>query len=138
VPGHAAGDQALVTLSRRIDAKSRLSEIVAHSQVGAARLGGDEFIVLYRLAPDANIDALAARILEAATAPMQLGGQQYLPGISMGIALAPSHARDLDGLLRLADGAMYRAKSRGGRSYVIASPSDAVRSVADPTGQRNT
>lgn len=134
--GHAAGDEALVTLARRIDANSRLTEIVAQTQMGAARIGGDEFIVLYRLDPDANLNALATRILEAATAPMQFPNRQYQPSISMGIALAPTHADNLKGLLRLADAAMYEAKSRGGSCFVLAEPNK--RAPSSTAGKNDT
>ncbi len=118
--GHAAGDEALVTLSRRIDENSRLTEMIAHTQMGAARIGGDEFIVLYRIATESEVEPLAKRILDAVTAPMSFDGIDYEPSVSIGIALAPTHAMTLDELLKHADTAMYQAKSRGGHCYVVA------------------
>lgn len=118
--GHAAGDEALVTLSRRIDQNSRLTEMVAHTQMDVARIGGDEFIVLYRLAQPSEVEPLAKRILEAVAAPMSFDHTEYRPSVSIGIAMAPDHATTLDELLRLADSAMYEAKSRGGGCFVVA------------------
>lgn len=118
--GHATGDQVLVTLAQRIQQHSRISEIVSHSPQGVARIGGDEFIALYRLQGDNDVHALAQRILEAATTPMQLGKLEYQPSVSIGIALAPEHANTLPDLLRAADTAMYQAKSAGGGRYRIA------------------
>ena len=37
-------------------------------------------------------------------------------GLSIGIALFPDHAADVDGLVRAADGAMYKAKTAGKQS----------------------
>lgn len=118
--GHAAGDATLVELSRRIEDNSRISEIVTQTQMGAARIGGDEFVVLYRLGAETAIEPMATRILDALTAPMEIGGKPYSPGVSIGIALAPKHAEKLDALLSAADNAMYAAKSAGGSRYVIA------------------
>lgn len=123
--GHAAGDQVLVALSRRIDDVSRLSEVVAHAPAGTARIGGDEFIVLYRLDARASVESLAARILESAVAPIDIGGREYRPSISIGIALAPTHANTLDALLHHADAAMYEAKGAGGNRFVVAAAKSA-------------
>lgn len=120
--GHAAGDAALIELSRRIEDNSRLREMVAHTQMGTARIGGDEFIALYRLDPGSSIEPVAARILDALTEPMVFERQRYQPGVSIGIALAPQNGEDVDELLRAADHAMYAAKGAGGGQFVIASP----------------
>lgn len=120
--GHEAGDRVLIELSRRIDAHSRINEIIVRSTLGAARLGGDEFVVLYHLNADALIEPVAARILEAAMAPMRLVGRDYHPRVSVGIALAPQQAGTLDELLQLADKAMYRSKRDGGGRFTIADP----------------
>lgn len=120
--GHAAGDAALIELSRRIEDNSRLREMIAHTQMGAARIGGDEFIAIYRLDADSSIEPVAARILDALTAPIEFEQQGYVPGVSIGVALAPLHGRDIDSLLRAADHAMYGAKKAGGGRYVVAPP----------------
>lgn len=118
--GHAAGDRALIKLSNRIREKSRLAEMVTHVQLNAARIGGDEFIALYRLDRSAAIEPLAARIRDALMAPMELDGRRYQPSVSIGVAVAPDSGVDLDGLLRAADAAMYRAKKAGGGRFVVA------------------
>jgi diguanylate cyclase (GGDEF)-like protein len=127
--GHAAGDTALITLSRRIENSSRLREMVAQTQVSAARIGGDEFIVVYRLEHDADISPLATRILEALTQPIRLGSMDYELGVSIGIALAPEHGNDIDTLLRAADVAMYEAKDGGGSRFAVASSATATRAA---------
>ena len=120
--GHQAGDRVLVELSRRIDSHSRISEIVAHAPFGAARIGGDEFIVLYYPDRETVIEQMADRILGEVMDPMRLVGRDYTPRVSIGIALAPQQADTLDGLLRLADTAMYQAKRDGGGRFSVADP----------------
>lgn len=132
--GHAAGDAVLVELSRRIEDNSRLTEMVAQTAMGAARIGGDEFIVVYRFAADSPVEPLAKRILDALTRPMTFDSQNFHPGVSIGIAVAPTHATDLDGLLRAADRAMYQAKHAGGGRFVIA---EAVATDADSADSRD-
>ena len=118
--GHAAGDAVLIELSRRIAHNSRISEVVAQTQMDAARIGGDEFIVVYRLDASIPVEPLATRILEALMAPMAFGNEMCNPCVSIGIAIAPTHANELESLLRAADAAMYAAKSAGGGRFVIA------------------
>ena len=121
--GHAAGDAALVELSRRIDDNSRLRELVTYSQMSAARIGGDEFIALYHLQADTAIEPIAIRILGALMRPMHIDDREFQPGVSIGIAIAPRHGEDLDSLLGAADAAMYQAKQAGGGRFVIATAS---------------
>lgn len=118
--GHAAGDAALVELSRRIEDNSRLREMVTHTQMGAARIGGDEFIALYRLDAGSTIEPVAARILDALMKPMVFEGERYQPGVSIGIALSPHNGDSVDELLRAADRAMYQAKAAGGGRFLLA------------------
>jgi diguanylate cyclase len=102
--GHAAGDEVLKQLG------PRLARAVP-DESPVMRLGGDEFaIVLF----DANArDALsvAERIISGLDEPFSLHKFNAAVGASIGIALAPSDARDSNELLRCADVAMYRAKS---------------------------
>ncbi|KAF7599366.1 MAG: diguanylate cyclase [Candidatus Dactylopiibacterium carminicum] len=103
--GHAAGDVLLVEVARRLRDTVRDSDLVA-------RLGGDEFAIL--LAPlhdSVDAERVARKIESAVSAPMQLKpGVIVRPGISVGIAVFPTHAANGEALLRVADQAMYRAK----------------------------
>jgi diguanylate cyclase (GGDEF)-like protein/PAS domain S-box-containing protein len=102
--GHAAGDDLLVELARRLEVALRSSDTVA-------RLGGDEFGVLL---PDASIpeDVLRAvtRMQAAIADPIILHGLSLSLEASIGIALYPDDGMDVETLLRCADGAMYHAK----------------------------
>ena len=102
--GHAAGDDLLVELGRRLKAALRTSDTVA-------RLGGDEFGVLL---PHASVldDVLhAARRLQAAIErPIVCQDVSLTLEASIGVALYPDDGNDVETLLRCADAAMYHAK----------------------------
>ena len=108
VHGHWAGDRLLQEVAGRLRAATREADTVA-------RLGGDEFAVVADLGADGPEDAtrLARRIVAALEAPFDLGGATVQVGCSVGIALAPQDAGDPEGLMRLADLALYRAKAEG-------------------------
>lgn len=105
--GHAAGDEMLVEVGRRIaDALGELGVV--------ARFGGDEFAILVEPIEQAlESEALATRILEALGKPLRLGGRELFPSASIGIALWQPRYRLGEELLRDADAAMYRAKAQG-------------------------
>ncbi|MCU7375899.1 GGDEF domain-containing protein [Paucibacter sp. O1-1] len=66
--GHPAGDQLLIDIAGRIKSCVRDYDTVA-------RIGGDEFVVLTTGGPlQEGIEALAARMLESARQPAQIGG----------------------------------------------------------------
>jgi diguanylate cyclase (GGDEF)-like protein len=111
--GHHAGDVLLQALAGRLALAVREVDMVA-------RLGGDEFSAIMEGPIDVpSAAAMAERLCASVAAPYRLAlADQAQPldvaiGISVGIALFPSHADDLDGLVRAADGAMYRAKAKG-------------------------
>ncbi len=102
--GHAAGDELLVEITRRLKAQTGPEDIVA-------RLGGDEFaILLPKVASRSDMQRLAGRINTALTAIDKIGGHRVRVGASIGGAIAPEDAADPDDLLRCADLALYRAK----------------------------
>ncbi len=68
--------------------------------------------------------ATARRILEKFHTPFDVEGRQTYAGISIGIALYPDDATDLEGLLRSADTAMYQAKARGRQKFQFFSARD--------------
>jgi diguanylate cyclase (GGDEF)-like protein len=106
--GHAAGDAVLQEVGRRLLASVRESDTVA-------RVGGDEFVVVLRGLHDKQGAALPAqKILAALGQPVLAKGIALAVGASIGISCYPDDGMDLDGLLKNADGAMYRAKNRAG------------------------
>ena len=112
--GHPLGDRVLQQVVARLTALIRRSDTLA-------RVGGDEFILLL---PDATDEAqareAAARVIEALERPFEVNGITASLGCSVGIALYPEHAADVDGLQEAADRALYRAKESGRRTLAMA------------------
>lgn len=109
--GHAAGDRLLYEVARRLQSCVRSSDCVA-------RLGGDEFIIaMTGLAGFVGVQRVADQILEILKRPFLLLGHEILISASIGIALFPDDAGDLNGLVECADQALYRAKQSGRNDY---------------------
>ncbi|HEX5496694.1 MAG TPA: GGDEF domain-containing protein [Mycobacteriales bacterium] len=106
--GHAVGDEVLVAIARRF-ATFAGSDLVA-------RLGGDEFAGLLSCprVDDPWLRQAGRRLATMLAAPVPISGGAVVVTASVG--LIPVHAcADLDAILRRADEAMYRAKTRPGR-----------------------
>lgn len=109
--GHAAGDELLLVISKRMTSRLREDDTLA-------RLGGDEFIaVLPDLVEPDEVIRVARRLLEAVGEPITLSGQQFRIGCSLGISLYPEDADTSQLLLQKADAAMYRAKQEGRNTF---------------------
>ncbi|WP_022672455.1 EAL domain-containing response regulator [Novosphingopyxis baekryungensis] len=114
--GHQTGDILLREVAGRLDAFLQPDEI-------AARIGGDEFaLVLRNLKNVDEINSRCAALLREINRPYQINGVEQVVGASIGIALLPGDGDDADELLRLADLAMYDAKSRGRNGFCFFSP----------------
>ncbi|MDX1481272.1 MAG: diguanylate cyclase [Woeseiaceae bacterium] len=103
--GHDAGDQLLRIAAERLRTSLRSCDIIG-------RFGGDEFVALV---PDVSIraaDELAERLLTALEMPYRIADRTLFCSASIGLAMYPEHGDNLSGLLRAADAAMYRAKTR--------------------------
>jgi predicted signal transduction protein with EAL and GGDEF domain len=89
-----------------------------------ARLGGDEFAIVQDRGDDLRGDAcaLAERIIEIVSKPFNIEGHEVNIATSIGIALAPEHATSSDGLMKMADLALYRAKSAGRNGHRFFDP----------------
>lgn len=104
--GHAAGDELLQIVGRRIASAVRTGETVA-------RLGGDEFsVVIESIEQGDDPELLAERLLMLLRMPMRISGREVVIGVSIGIAIA-GPTDDEETVLRNADTAMYAAKSSG-------------------------
>jgi len=105
--GHQAGDELLRKVAERLLAAVRDSDTVA-------RIAGDEFALILEKVQDAQVArGVAERVLLSLRRPFPLPGAELLITASIGIACFPEDARSPQELLRLADEAMYRAKSGG-------------------------
>ncbi len=111
--GHPAGDKLLKDVADRLSKCAKNIELVA-------RLSGDEFaIVQTGLDSPDDAAALSKRVLEAIHEPFDLDGHQILVDISIGIAIAPTDATELDELLKAADIALYEAKNTRARHLLF-------------------
>ena len=120
--GHLVGDQLLVGVASRLEKCLRATDTVARLGEGfiVARMGGDEFTVLLEDLKDPGDAKLAAeRLMKSVTAPFVLGGREVFTSMSIGIALSNPGYEQAEDILRDADTAMYRAKSRGKARYEI-------------------
>lgn len=103
--GHSAGDDLLRFVASRI--------VAAAPDAMTFRLGGDEFVVI-GTGPDAgDADKLALRITERLNTETVVAGRPMRCGASVGYAVYPHHATNVDGLFANADAALYRAKDEG-------------------------
>ena len=111
--GHHVGDHLLVGVAKRLVGCLRSDDTVY-------RLGGDEFaVILPRVSEPHQLDVVANKMLAALEPPYDLEGHEVYGGASIGIALAPDHARDANSLVRCADAAMYQAKQGGRNQFRI-------------------
>ena len=121
--GHQIGDLLLVAVAERLQLCLRPEDTVA-------RLGGDEFTLLLEdVSHVSDAIRLAERVIEQLRAPFTIGGHQVFTAPSIGIAVStPDH--DQPGtLLRDADLAMYRAKSKGKGRFEMFDPDLKLRAM---------
>lgn len=130
--GHLAGDEFLQLLSRDLQ-----------QTVGgggrAFRIGGDEFAVVLNRADDPLIlDAMLNAILQLFNKTWGGGGtDSFTTSASIGVALFPRHGTSINGLLRAADIAMYRAKGSGGNRALLYDRSMEDDSLTDAIRERD-
>lgn len=106
--GHVLGDEVLRTVAGRLRDTMRGEDTVV-------RLGGDEFAVVAGELPRPDDAAvIAAKLVEAAQRPIELGPSTAVLGASIGISLAPGDAANGDAMMQNADMALYRVKRDGG------------------------
>jgi diguanylate cyclase len=111
--GHAAGDEVLRTLAKRL-------RQVLHAETRTFRFGGDEFLVVF----DADGSTEPARQAGAAaqlalSASVHVGGFEIQVRGSAGIAEYPRDADSESALLAAADAAMYSAKQSGKNAFAL-------------------
>lgn len=103
--GHQGGDLLLQVVAHRLASAARESDLVA-------RLAGDEFVIM---CPDLDrledLSSIVKRLSVAVSGPVDMGGAEIEPRLSVGVALAADDDRPAT-LVARADKAMYRAKRR--------------------------
>ncbi len=111
--GHAAGDELIVEIGRRLKVSLRAGDT-------AARFGGDEFVVLLESVDSPHyVIQVAERLLESLREPFNLSGREVFTTPSIGIAFSTGSYDHPDEMLRHADAAMYEAKRRGKSRYEV-------------------
>ena len=111
--GHSFGDQLLIELSRRLEQCMRATDTVA-------RLGGDEFgMLLDGIKEPYEAICIAERVQELLRKPFDLNGHEFLTTVSIGIAFSQTGYEGPEEILRDADIAMYRAKTKGKARYEV-------------------
>jgi len=103
--GHQAGDRVLMQVAMALRRSVRNVDT-------AARLGGDEFAVLAPL-QDTKGGAILAERLAAAARDEVVPPDEPPITLSIGVVSSPQHGEEPDGLIEIADRAMYRAKAAG-------------------------
>jgi diguanylate cyclase (GGDEF)-like protein/PAS domain S-box-containing protein len=113
--GHDAGDTLLQAVAQRLVKTTRSSDTVA-------RLGGDEFAILLEgFASVAEVEKVAAALIEALDQPFPLSGAEVHVPASIGVAFSTATV-GTEGLLSRADIAMYHAKAAGKNRYIAFMP----------------
>jgi diguanylate cyclase (GGDEF)-like protein len=102
--GRDAGDQVLVEIAIRLARTLRETDTVA-------RIADDEFVALLPDISRPEAEQVARSLLRTISAPVAIDGDAVTVGASIGIAVYPTHAIELDDLLLLAGAAMNEAKN---------------------------
>ncbi|MCK5648910.1 MAG: diguanylate cyclase [Gammaproteobacteria bacterium] len=111
--GHAAGDDVLKVIARRLSKNVRAVDTVA-------RIGGDEFIVLMEsVANVQDVRAMAQKLNQSLNRSIHWERHELFITSSIGISLSPDDGDNAEELMKKADIAMYQSKVNGGNSYQI-------------------
>jgi diguanylate cyclase (GGDEF)-like protein/PAS domain S-box-containing protein len=106
--GHHIGDGLLRSVAARLVQAVRAGDTVS-------RLGGDEFVII--LNGVQNVDEVGQivheRLIPLIRQPHHVEGAELHVSCSVGIAIYPDDAGDIDTLMKHADTAMYQAKAEG-------------------------
>ncbi len=115
--GHAAGDQLLIEVARRLTRV--VAEQLPESRHIVARLGGDEFGIIILPAGEALARGAAETLLAEIEKPFMLEGRETITTATIGVATMHSGYQSVQDLVRDADTAMYRAKANGKARYEV-------------------
>ncbi len=111
--GHDIGDQLLKTVASRLIGCRGPGQLVA-------RMGGDEFVIIVEdTTGEADVAALADKVLAAMAEPIIVGDHELNVTTSIGVLERPVADTNPEDLLKAADITMYRAKADGKARYAI-------------------
>lgn len=122
--GHAVGDEALVTVARRLSSQLRSIDTIS-------RVGGDEFVIIAGgLPPSDECRELLERLLSTIREPIEVSAGTVNMSASIGVSFYPLDGTTSDQLLQLADKAMYSAKTGGKSRYIFYHEMGAIENAA--------
>lgn len=111
--GHIVGDEAIKMVGKNIKMNIRTEDI-------ACRYGGDEFLVILHNTTAKTAKHRVEEWLNRITERSFIHNRQkFRTAFSAGIASFPLHGRDIEGVIRSADHALYDAKTKGKNLVVI-------------------
>lgn len=110
--GHAAGDQVLVTISKRLYNLLRKGDTIS-------RFGGDEFLILLNAVKRVeDVDIILNKICGSIAEPFEIENQRMIVTASLGVAIYPDDDLEIDALIRKSDEAMYHVKTHGRNGFM--------------------
>ena len=115
--GHHVGDALLRSVAARMSQAVRPGDTVS-------RLGGDEFVVVLNNVADGQeiLSLVERRLIALIRQPHDIDGAEIHVSCSVGIAVYPDDAQDIDALMRHADVAMYQSKASGRDTALFFTP----------------
>lgn len=123
--GQVSGDEVLKRVAERLGQSTRETDTVG-------RLSGDEFaLTLEGLVDKEGVSVVADRLLATLAEPIEVNGPCIVVTASIGIAVYPDDASELDALWRNADVAMFHAKDSGRNNFKFYSTELVARSRRD-------
>lgn len=102
--GHYIGDKALKQIAKRLAGAVRKTDVVA-------RMGGDEFtLLLPSVGSRENVNRIVEKMVSIIEEPLHFENKEFVVSASVGVALYPEDASEVDSLLQNADKLMYLNK----------------------------
>lgn len=128
--GHAAGDEILIEVSRRLKKRIRKEDHIA-------RLGGDEFAIIQRdLKTTDDAVTFAQELIVSLSQPYDIKRTKFISGASIGIAIWHPREKIDANLLEEADIALYKAKDKDRGNYAFHT-SEMTREIQRRVNLRN-
>lgn len=113
IMGHSSGDKVIKETGQGLVKRLRKIDTVA-------RFGGDEYLIMINNIADPNdIPKIAKNIMGLFDKPFILNDQEFYITCSAGVAVHPVDGDDAVALIKNADIAMYKAKSRGKNQFIM-------------------
>lgn len=124
--GHMAGDELIQGIANRIsESLQTISELLGlnEDQLITARVGGDEFLILMsNLKRTSDAGRCAQAVINSIQDVFDLHGHRVTVSASIGVASYPEDGDSASELLKMADLAMYHAKSQGKNNFKFYTP----------------